>query len=63
MVVAAVRGGLLSLEEALQRYALSVDEFLAWESAAGRFGVRGLRVTRAQEYRQAISAGQASSKM
>ena len=29
-VVAAVRGGLLSLEEACNRYTLTVDEFLSW---------------------------------
>ena len=32
-VVAAVRGGLLSLEEACARYTLSVDEFLNWQAA------------------------------
>ena len=30
-VVAAVRGGLLSLEEACSRYTLTVDEFLSWQ--------------------------------
>jgi hypothetical protein len=29
-VVAAVRGGLLSLEEACSRYTLTVEEFLSW---------------------------------
>ena len=29
-VVAAVRGGLLSLEEACQRYTLTVEELLSW---------------------------------
>jgi Protein of unknown function (DUF1153) len=29
-VVAAVRGGLLTLEEACTRYALSTEEFLSW---------------------------------
>ena len=32
-VVAAVRGGLLSLEEACERYTLSVDEFLNWQAS------------------------------
>ena len=32
-VVAAVRGGLLSLEDALRRYSLSPGEFAAWETA------------------------------
>ena len=32
-VVAAVRGGLLSLEEACSRYTLTVDEFLSWQNS------------------------------
>jgi hypothetical protein len=35
-VVAAVRGGLLSLDEACRRYALSAEEFSAWERDFGR---------------------------
>jgi len=31
-VVAAVRGGLLSLAEACQRYSLTTEEFQAWQS-------------------------------
>jgi hypothetical protein len=50
-VTAAVRGGLLSLEEACERYTLSVDEFLAWQHAVDTHGVGGLRVTRIQQYR------------
>ena len=50
-VVAAVRGGLLSLEEACERYSLSVEEFLAWQLAVDTHGVGGLRVTRIQQYR------------
>ena len=40
-VVAAVRGGLLSLDEACNRYTLSVEEFLSWQRAIDRYGVRG----------------------
>lgn len=50
-VVAAVRGGLLSLEEACNRYTLTVEEFLSWQSALERHGLAGLRTTRIQEYR------------
>src|SRR5208282_2205118 len=32
-VVAAVRGGLISLEEACSRYTLTVDEFLSWQAS------------------------------
>jgi hypothetical protein len=50
-VVAAVRGGLLSLDEACRRYTLTVEEFLAWQRAIDRFGMAGLRATRVQHYR------------
>ncbi len=50
-VVAAVRGGLLSLEEACNRYALSVDEFLNWQASIDEHGLAGLRTTWIQHYR------------
>jgi hypothetical protein len=50
-VVAAVRGGLLSLEEACTRYALTVEEFLGWQRAIDKHGLAGLRTTRLQSYR------------
>lgn len=50
-VVAAVRGGLISLEEACQRYTLSVEEFLSWQRAIEAHGIPGLRATRVQIYR------------
>jgi hypothetical protein len=51
-VVAAVRGGLLSLDQACRRYNLTAEEFLAWQCAIDRFGLEGLRTTRVQEYRK-----------
>ena len=51
-VVAAVRGGLLTLEEACTRYALDIDELIGWQRAVGRSGIKGLRVTRLQQYRE-----------
>ena len=51
-VVAAVRGGLLSIEEACSRYMLTVDEFLSWQSSIDQHGLAGLRTTRIQEYRR-----------
>ena len=51
-VVAAVRGGLLSLEEACSRYTLTVDEFLSWQHSIDHYGLAGLRSTRTQQYRQ-----------
>jgi hypothetical protein len=50
-VVAAVRGGLISLEDACARYTLTVEEFLAWQRAIDRYGLAGLRATRVQQYR------------
>ena len=50
-VVAAVRGGLLSLEEVCERYSLSVEEYLSWQSSVDRFGLAGLRTTKVQQYR------------
>jgi len=51
-VVAAVQGGLLSLEEACKRYSLSVEEFLSWQQAISKNGLPGLRATRVQKYRE-----------
>jgi len=50
-VVAAVNGGLLTIDEACDRYALSLEEFAAWQRAVDRSGLPGLRVTRLQQYR------------
>ena len=51
-VVAGVRSGLISLEEACQRYTLTVDEFLSWQMSIDQHGLAGLRTTRIQHYRQ-----------
>jgi hypothetical protein len=55
-VVAAVHGGLITLEQACSRYSLSVEEFLSWQRAIEAFGMAGLRATRIQQYRPAGSA-------
>jgi hypothetical protein len=55
-VVAAVRCGLISLEEACARYTLSVEEFLSWQRLIDRHGLAGLRTTRFQEYRVPTAA-------
>jgi hypothetical protein len=41
-IVAAVRGGLLEIDEACASYGLSREEFCAWEAAMVEFGMRGL---------------------
>ena len=51
-VVAAVRGGLISLDEVCRRYKLTPEEFLLWQRSLDRYGLPGLRVTRVQVYRE-----------
>jgi hypothetical protein len=54
-VVAAVKGGLLSLEDACSRYSLTVDEFLNWQRLVERHGLAGLRTSKTQLYRNGPS--------
>ena len=61
-VVAAVRHGLLSLEDACKRYTLSIDEFLSWQRLMEAHGVRGLRATKVQNYRGGAPAPSAPSE-
>jgi hypothetical protein len=50
-VVAAVRGGLITLDEARRMYELTTDEFMRWETALDQYGLPGLRVSHWQDYR------------
>ena len=50
-VVAAVHGGLLTLDEACERYSLTNEEFLGWQKSIEQHGLAGLRTTRIQQYR------------
>ncbi|KQO05646.1 MULTISPECIES: CtrA inhibitor SciP [unclassified Sphingomonas] len=50
-VVAAVNGGLLSVDDVCARYGLTVEEFASWQRAIDRSGMPGLRVTRIQHYK------------
>ena len=60
-VVAGVRGGLITIEEACERYALSIEEFLSWQRLIDNHGVRGLRATKIQDYRSTSrSAGKSA---
>ncbi len=54
IVVAAVRGGLLSLEEACSRYRLTMDEYLNWQQSIDSHGLAGLRTTKIQNYRAGL---------
>lgn len=47
-VVAAVQAGLLTLDEALNRYKLTLEEFTGWQRALYRHGLRGLQITQLQ---------------
>lgn len=57
-VVAAVNGGMLSIEEACERYQLTLEEFASWQRAVERSGLPGLRVTRTQHYRDLYERNQ-----
>jgi hypothetical protein len=50
-VVAAIRGGLLSVEEACARYGLSAEEIESWQRMVESHGLAGLRTTRVNLYR------------
>ena len=52
-VVASVRNGMITLEEACNRYKLSIEEFLSWQRLIESHGLAGLRSTRLQDYRNA----------
>ena len=51
-VIAAVRAGKITIEEALRRYQLTEGEFLSWQRAFENYGLPGLRATRIQQYRE-----------
>jgi hypothetical protein len=51
-VVAAVNGGLLTVDEACDRYNLALEELASWQRAIDRSGLPGLRATRLQHYRE-----------
>lgn len=51
-VVRGVVFGLIPLQDALQRYDLSAEEFLAWQSAVAKHGEAALKTTSLQRYRQ-----------
>ncbi|MBV7393392.1 DUF1153 domain-containing protein [Mameliella sediminis] len=51
-VVKAVTFGLLTHDQAKDRYSLSDEELLEWVKAATQHGEDALKVTRVQKYRQ-----------
>ncbi len=54
-VVMAVREGVLTLDEACQRYALSVAEYTSWEHGLDTAGLRGLGLAGQQLRRRSLT--------
>lgn len=50
-LVAAVDGGLLTIEEVCERYGIELEEFVSWQRGIDRLGLRGVWVTYAQKHR------------
>ena len=50
-VVAAVTSGAITIDEACRRYTLSVEEYLSWQEMIEKHGVKGLYVTKLQDFR------------
>ena len=51
-VVRAVNASLITRKEALERYALSEEEFSEWDTAVDQHGEVALKATLLQRYRQ-----------
>lgn len=60
LVVAGVRAGLLTAQQACERYGLSAEELDGWTKLVERHGIKGLRTTRIQQYRRAALSTTAS---
>ena len=62
-VVAGVRAGLITIEEACERYTLSMEEFLSWQKLIDRHGLRGLRVALFEKEDYGSGTSSKSSKL
>lgn len=51
IVVMAVEGGLITLNDCQERWDITHEEFTIWRTRLLSFGKKGLRQTRIQEYR------------
>ena len=56
-IVAAVQGGLLTCEEACDRYGLTAEEFRAWQASLHRYGLAGLKIKRLDYVRRRRAYG------
>lgn len=61
-VLAAIRDGHISLEDACRRWRLSIEEIQLWQRAVAKVGTPGLRVTRVQIYRPLFEKDEPSRK-
>lgn len=50
-VVRAIAAGLITAEEACEKYRLSTEELASWQRAVAAFGERALKSTALQKYR------------
>ncbi len=57
-VVRAVRHGLVTLDEAKERYGLSDEEFESWATAVSEHGEQALKATALQKYRQSSTVSE-----
>lgn len=55
-LLAAIRGGLITQDEACKRYLLTPEELTSWERLIDKHGMLGLRTTRLQHYRSSLEA-------
>lgn len=52
-VIAAIRGGLITKEQACERCGISAEELSSWATLFDQHGLHGLRTTSLQKYRGA----------
>jgi hypothetical protein len=50
-LVAAVEGGLLTIEDIVNKYDISLEEFEIWQKNLAQHGLNGLKTTRIGRYR------------
>ena len=51
-VVAAVNGGILTIDEACDRYSLTIEEFVSWQRAVDRSGMQDDRTLMSYDSRK-----------
>jgi hypothetical protein len=53
-VIVATRAGVMTREEACERYTLSDEELAGWEAAFDQNGIHGLRITALRSHRVSL---------